>query len=217
MRALTVDQVRGVPWWGVLSSAATPVFLIGGWTLAASLQPESFDPVRQSVSSLARQGAADRWVMTATFIVVAICFIVTALALRPAARPGRLVLVAAALAGMLVAASPAATPPSFSLAHALWSTLGFALLAAWPLAALQSGPGVPWALRPTASVGAVAAIVLLTAWFLLELMSGGHELGLAERTVGIAQALWPLLVVVSCQLARKQEPFRQPDRRRLSV
>jgi hypothetical protein len=31
--------MRGVPWWGVVSSAAAPVLMVGGWTAAASLQP----------------------------------------------------------------------------------------------------------------------------------------------------------------------------------
>jgi hypothetical membrane protein len=204
MRALTVVEVGDVPWWGVFSSAATPVVQVSGWTVAAWLQPEPFDPVRQSVSSLAGQGAADRWVMTLTFVVVAICYIGTALALRAAARTGRLALIAAALAGLLVAASPVAAPGSFSLAHALWAALGIALLATWPLGAYRSGPGVPWALRRPASAGAVVVIVLLTAWFLVELVAGGNQLGLAERVVGIAQAMWPLLVVASCQLTRRR-------------
>ncbi|MGN6792535.1 MAG: DUF998 domain-containing protein [Streptosporangiaceae bacterium] len=194
--------MRGVPWWGVLSAAVTPVCLIGGWTVAAELQPRPFDPVRQSVSALAGAGSADSWVMTLTFIVVAICYITTAVALRPAARTGRVALVAAALAGMLVAASPQAAPGSFSFAHAVWSALGFTLLAAWPLGAYRSGPGVPWALRPSASFAAVASTAVLTAWFLLELVTGGGSLGLAERVLGIAQATWPLLVVASCQLDR---------------
>jgi hypothetical membrane protein len=197
-----VVQVRDVPWWGVVSSTAAPVLLVGGWTIAAGLQPQPFDSTRQSVSSLAGQGAADRWVMTLTLVVVAGCYIVTALALRPAALAGRLVLVAAALAGMLVAASPQAAPGAFSLAHAVWSSLGFALLAAWPLAAYRAGSDVPWALRPAPSIGAVAVIAALTAWFLVELVSGGGVIGLAERVVGVAQALWPLLVVTSCQRGR---------------
>ena len=203
MRAPTVVQVRDVPWWGVVSSAATPVLQISGWSVAASLQPQPFDSVRQSVSALAGQGAADRWVMTLTFVVVAFGYIATAVALRPAALTGRLVLIAAALAGILVAANPQAAPGSFSLAHALWSALGFALLAAWPLGAYRSGPDEPWALRPATSVGAVAVIVALTGWFLVELLTGGAALGLAERATGLAQALWPLLVVTSCQLTRR--------------
>ena len=45
-----VVPVRDVPWWGVLSSAAAPVLLAGGWTVAAMLQPGSFDQVRQTIS-----------------------------------------------------------------------------------------------------------------------------------------------------------------------
>jgi len=204
MRALTVVQVRGVPWWGVLSAAVTPVLLIGGWTVAAQLQPQPFDPVRQSVSTLAGEGASDSWVMTLTFIIVAICYILTAVALRPAARTGRVVLVAAALAGILVAVSPEAAPGSFSLSHAVWSAAGFALLAAWPLGACRSGRGVPWGLRPTPSFAAVAVITVLTAWFLVELVAGGGQLGLSERVLGVAQATWPFLVAASCQLNRSR-------------
>ena len=80
---------------------------------------------------------------------------------------------------------------------------GFALLAAWPLGAYRSGPEVPWALRPAPSITAVSVVAVLTAWFLVELLAGGGELGLAERVVGAAQAIWPLLVVASCQLYRR--------------
>jgi hypothetical protein len=72
-QAITVVVVRGVPWWGVIFSAAAPALMVGGWTVAAGLQPRSFDPVAQTVSALAAPGAADRWVMTLTFLVVGVC------------------------------------------------------------------------------------------------------------------------------------------------
>jgi hypothetical membrane protein len=97
--------MQGVPWWGVVSSAAAPVLLVGGWTAAADLQPR-FDPVSGTVSSLAAPGATDRWVMTLTFVVVGLCYVVTALALRPARTTGRLILIVGAVAGMLVAVNP---------------------------------------------------------------------------------------------------------------
>ena len=84
--------MRGVPWWGVVSSAAAPVLMVGGWTAAAALQPH-FDQVADTVSSLAAPGATDRWVMTLTFLVVGVCYILTGLALRPARAAGRLILV----------------------------------------------------------------------------------------------------------------------------
>lgn len=97
--------MRRVAWWGVISAVAAPVLLIGGWTVAAGLQPR-FDPVADTISALAAVGMTDRWVMTLTFLLVGVCFVVTALALRPAQTSGRMILMAAAVAGILVAANP---------------------------------------------------------------------------------------------------------------
>ena len=47
--------------------------------------------------------------------------------------------------------------------------------------------------------GVVAVLVILVAWFGLEVVTGaGHE-GLAERVLALAQAVWPLTVVLSCR------------------
>jgi hypothetical membrane protein len=193
--------VRGVPWWGVVSSAAAPVLMITGWTVAAGLQPHSFDAVAQPVSALAAVGATDRWVMTLTFLVVGACDVVTALALRPARTAGRLTLMAAAVAGVLVAANPEHPGTTMPVPHMIWSAAGCIALVAWPLAASRRGASVPWGLRPAVSAGAVAVMVALLAWFATELIAYGGQAGLAERVFGIVQALWPLAVVVSCRRA----------------
>ena len=62
---------RSVPWWGTVSSAASPVVLAGAWMIAASLQPRPYDPVVDAVS--ARDGATDRWVMTLAFVLAGAC------------------------------------------------------------------------------------------------------------------------------------------------
>jgi len=50
-------------------------------------------------------------------------------------------------------------------------------------------------------------LLALVAWFAVELISFGEQAGLAERIFGAAQALWPLMVVVSCLVAaRKTQP-----------
>jgi hypothetical protein len=87
----TVVIVQRVPWWGVISSAGSPALLVSGSTVAARLQPRPFNPVADTISSLAAVGAADRWVMTWALAGVGACYVVTGLALRPAARtaPGR--------------------------------------------------------------------------------------------------------------------------------
>ena len=190
--------MRGVPWWGVISSAAAPVLLVGGWKLAAALQPGSYDEMTRTVSALASEGAADRWVMTSAFVLVGACDVLTAVALRPAATPGRLILIVGGIAGMLVAASPDHGDGG-SLAHALWAAVGFAALTAWPVASCRPGRSVPWGLRPDLSVAVACLLLALLGWFLVELIYGGGQVGLAERTLGVAQALWPVLVVLSCR------------------
>ena len=122
-----------VPWWGAVSAAAAPVLLIAGLTASARLQPASFDAFNSTVSSVAAPGAADSWVMSLTFVVVGACDVVTGLALRPAARAGRITLVGAGLADVLVAAFP--THLGGSLIHAWWAGIGFAGLTLWPVLA----------------------------------------------------------------------------------
>ena len=190
--------VRNVPWWGLASSAAAPALLAGGWTAATTLQPPAFDPVADTVSALAAPGAADRWVMTLTFLAVGVCDIAAGLALRPAGAAGRLTLVAGSAMGMLVALFPQHAGGGSPL-HALWASIGFAALAVWPAGAWRRGPRVPWGLRPTVCAVAAGVLVLLLAWFVAEVLTGTGQAGLAERAVGLAQALWPLTVVLSCR------------------
>lgn len=191
--------MRDVPWWGLASSAAAPVLMVGGWTIATSMQLRSFDPVADTVSALAAVGAAHRWVMTLTFLGVGVCDIVTGLALRPAGAAGRLMLVAGAAVGMLVAAFPQPAGGGGTPLHAIWASVGFGALTAWPAGAWRRGPGVPWALRPVACAVAVAVLVLLLAWFAVEVVTEAGQVGLAERVLGVAQAVWPLTVVLSCR------------------
>jgi hypothetical membrane protein len=174
------------------------VLLVGGWTVATSLQPPAFDPVADTVSALAAVGAADRWVMTLTFLAVGVCDIATGVALRPAGVAGRLILVAGAAMGMLVALFPQHAGGGSPL-HALWASIGFAALAVWPAGAWRRGPQVRWGLRPAVCAVAVVVLVLLVAWFVAEVVTGAGQAGLAERAVGLAQALWPLTVVLSCR------------------
>ena len=190
--------VRNVPWWGLVSSAAAPALLVGGWTMATSLQPPAFDPVADTVSALAAVGAADRWVMTLTFLAVGVCDIATGLALRPAGVAGRLILVAGSAMGTLVAVFPQHAGGGSPL-HAVWASIGFAALAVWPAGARRRGPRVPWGLRPAVCAVAGVVLVLLLAWFAAEVVTGAGQAGLAERAVGLAQALWPLTVVLSCR------------------
>jgi hypothetical membrane protein len=176
--------------------------MVTGWTVAAELQ-RSFNPVAETVSSLASTGAADRWVMTLTFVVVGSCYFVTALALRSARLPGRLMLMVAAVAGVLVAANPESPGNNLPLPHMIWGAIGCAAVVGWPAASWRRGLSVPWGLRPAVSAVAVAVLLALLVWFAAELVTRGGQTGLAERAFGVAQALWPLAVVVSCWSAAR--------------
>jgi hypothetical protein len=181
----------------MLSAAVAPVLLIGGWTVAAGLQPGSFNPVADTISALAARDAADRWVMTLALGAVGACYVLTGLALRPATWPGRLILMAGGVATILVAANPEPAG-SGSVPHFFWAAVEFVALAVWPAFSHGRGDLVAYGLRP--AVRGVATVVMagLLGWFGAELVSGGAQVGLSERILAGVQVLWPLAVIWSC-------------------
>lgn len=203
-------SVREMPRWGIVSSASSPVLLAAGWTVAASLQSRPYDPVTDTVSALAGIGAADRWVMTLAFALAGACEVATGLALRPARAAGRLTLAAGGTAGILVAEFPVHVGDGAPAAHILWAVVGLAALAVWPAAASRRGPAAPWALRQEVAVPVAVILLLLLAWFGLELVTSAGAAGLAERVLGEAQSAWPFAVAMSCR-----HPAALPARHRL--
>ncbi|GAA1656968.1 DUF998 domain-containing protein [Actinoplanes couchii] len=155
--------------------------LIGGWTLAAYRQPEGFDSTVDTISALAAIGAADRWLMSLALVVVGVCHVVTALGLTWVATPGRIVLGLGGVATALVAAFP--LPMA---GHGVVAAAAFGALAVWP--AFDRRRGEP--------VLAAAVLLGLVGWFAVSLVTATH-VGLAERVAAGAQALWPLVVVVT--------------------
>ncbi|MGI8722823.1 MAG: DUF998 domain-containing protein [Geodermatophilaceae bacterium] len=208
------------PWWGVVSSAAAPTLLIGGWTVAAAQQETRFDSLTQTISALAALDATDRWVMTAALAGVGLSHVTTALALRGAAMPGRLVLAAGGVATLLVAALPLPTVvgDGGSTPHTVVAGISFGALAVWPALAMRAnrpdnriGGGtpsakqrIPWGLRRTVAVAASAVLLAGIGWFVSDLGQEGSQVGLSERVTAGAQALWPLAVVRSTRRTRHQ-------------
>lgn len=190
--------MRPVPWWAVVSAALAPVLLIGGWMVAGGLQPTGYHSERDTISALAGLGATDRWVMTVGLAALGICHLVTGSGLRPATGPGRLLLAAGGVATVLVAVFPVPAAGTSTL-HAVAAGVGFAALGLWPAVAWRSGRPVPWALRPLVSIVAAAVLLGLLAWFVVQLSGGGRWVGSTERLVAGAQALWPLVVVLTAR------------------
>jgi len=106
---------------------------------------------------------------------------------------------AGGIAGVLVAAFPVHTGDGAPGSHILWAAVGVAALAVWPAAASHRGPAVSWALRPGVSVLAGVILLVVLAWFGMELITSAGQAGLAERVLGEAQAGWPFVVVMSCR------------------
>ena len=179
------------PWWGLVSSTAAPVLLIGGWTVAAGRQSGGFDPVVETISALAAHGADDRWLMTIALAGVGACHLTTALALRSAAVPGRVLLAVGGAGTLLVAAFPLPAGGGSSAAHTAAATVSFVALGAWPLLAGRSSEVA--VLRPAVSVAAGAVLLGLVGWFFVELVADTDRVGLSERVAAGAQSLWPLV------------------------
>ncbi len=194
--------MRRVPWWALASASAAPVLLIGGWTVAAARQPGSFDSVRDTISALAAHGARDRWLMTSALAGLGMCHVVTALGLRPAGVPGRLVHASGGVATVLVAAFPQPHNGS-SPAHVIAAGAGFATLSIWPALAARRGAAVPVPLRPAAAAAATSVLLGLLGWFGVELATAGGLVGATERLVAGSQAVYPLVVVVLSRRGRQ--------------
>jgi hypothetical membrane protein len=179
------------PWWGLVSSAAAPVLLIGGWTVAAARQRGGFDPVVETISALAAHGADDRWLMTTALAGLGACHLTTALALRSAASPGRVLLALGGVGTLLVAAFPLPAGGGGSAAHTAAAVVSFVALGAWPLLAGRTSADVLPLRRPV-SVAAGAVLLGLVGWFFVELVADTDRVGLSERVAAGAQSLWPL-------------------------
>src|SRR5688500_9010138 len=128
-----------MPSWVLWSASSAPVLLIGGWTLAASRQPGSFDSAVGTISALAALDARDRWIMTSARAGVGLCHLVTAAGLHPASPLGRTVLALGGAATLGVAAFPLPAGGGSSAAHTATAAVAFGALAAWPLLSPRRG------------------------------------------------------------------------------
>lgn len=191
----TVPQT---PIWGVLSSAAAPVLLVGGWTVAARLQSGGFSSVSETISALAALDADHRWLMSGALVGVGACHLLTAAALRPAAPLGRALIALGGIGTVLVAVYPLPGGDGTSVAHHRVAALAFGALAAWPAFGWRRRSPVR-ALRAATGLGAAAVLLAGVGWLILELSADSERVGLAERVAAASQSTWPLVAVLSAR------------------
>jgi hypothetical membrane protein len=191
--------VRGmahpVPWWTVATALGAPAVLIGGSAIIGIHQPPGYDAVTDTISTLASYGADNRWLLTGALVSVGFCYLMTALGLRPAARPGRLLLALGGISTMMVAVFPQPTVGSSAL-HLGVAGVGFVALTLWPAAAYQRQRHAPWVLRRVVTLAVTFVLLCILAWFGWSI-NGGPDPGVAERVVVSAETVWPMLVAIT--------------------
>jgi len=205
-RAASRDAARAVLPLTVLA----PVVLVVGFVVAQGAQLRAYDPIEQTVSTLAGRGATDRWIMTTVLLVTGTIYLVVASGLRPLGVIARLLL---GLGGAMVLAAALAPQPAAgsSAVHMTSATIAWAAFASWPLAA-AAGSGLRRGLR-LGSLVASGVLVVLMGWFCAQLWSDGTWLGVAERVLLAAQTVWPIAIAASLRVSPlrvKPEPVAEP-------
>lgn len=204
------------------TAAAAPALLVAGWTVAGARQPPGYDPVRDTISELAGEGATDPWLMGGALVLLGCCYCATAAALHAAGLPSRFLLAVGGVATVALIAFPRPQVGG-SPAHGVVATVAVLALSLWPagtalrlprsvpreVAASPAGRP-PWAFRRPVALAVTAVLLALFGWSAAE-VTGGSRTGLAERVAALAVTLWPLAAVLSARRAHRHWTARPPD------
>jgi hypothetical protein len=188
-----------VPGWTVVSAGLSPVLATGGWLIADAVQPDSYSPIRKTVSVLAGHAGTDRWIMTGALFLIGGCQLVTAVGLVGIRVPARIVLGVAGLSSIGIAASPEPVRGSTSQ-HLAWTALGAVAIAVWPAFVARRGPPRSLVLSRYGCAVVTAVFLVLLGWLVIE-TQGGTDLGLVERLFLSTETCWPFVVAVALRQA----------------
>jgi hypothetical protein len=205
---------RAVPAWAIVSAGLTPILLTGGWLVAGTLQPASYNPVRDTVSVMAGHAGTDRWVMTGALLLVGGCHLVTAAGLGAIRGSARVLLILAGLSSVGIALSPEPVVGS-TPQHLAWTSFGAVIITVWPAFAARAGSPQPLILSRHGSVVVTAVFLGLLCWLVIE-TQGGSALGVAERLTSSVQTTWPFVVAVvlwrhAARAGRLELPGEPPE------
>lgn len=174
---------------------AAPVVLFGGVVLAESVQrPGAYDPIGQTVSTLAGLGATDRWLMTSALLLLGMIYLAVARGLHGVPALGRGVLALGGACVVLVALAPQPARGS-SVVHMAAMVTGCLAFALWPVVAVAAGR-LDRRVR-TGSVAATLVMLGLLGWLCAQAWTDGTWLGAAERTLLAAETVWPIRMAVA--------------------
>jgi hypothetical protein len=185
---------RAVPGWAIVSAGLSPAVMTVAWLVADTLQPASYSPLRQTVSVLAGQAGADRWIVTGALFLIGGLHFVTAAGLTGISGRARTLLILAGACSIGIAASPEPAHGS-TPQHLAWTALGAVIITIWPAFTARRAPQTPLILSPAGSAAVTAVFAALLGWLIFETQGGG-DLGLAERLVSGVQISWPFILAV---------------------
>jgi len=194
-QAVPLSERLAVPWWALLSAALSPVLLTVGWLVADTFQPASYSPMHQTVSVLAGHTGAESWIMTTAMLLAGGTYLATAAGMAGLWLPARTLLAVAGVCSIGIATSPEpATGPT--AVHLAWTIIGAATIAIWPATVGWHAPAYPIIANARSSAIVTVVFAGMVVWVLAEI-SGGHDLGLAERLTASVQTSWPFVVAVA--------------------
>jgi hypothetical membrane protein len=191
----TARELIGRP--AIVSAYLAPVLFIGGIAISGALSP-GYDPVRQTISELAASEAPTRVVATILFVLTGLCHLVTITWARGIGLAGRVVFLIGALASLGVAAFPLPSVSGASAVHNTFATIGFLVLALWPVFGMRLRPHFPWLVRPAGSILGTVILTAIGLWFLaVWLTHSSPYIGVLERLAADAESLWPAIAVTA--------------------
>lgn len=183
---------------GALCGLAGPVCFVGAW-FVGGLQTADYDPIRQAISQLAREGAPTQALMTAGLVAFGVLMPVWArvLSRELASRAVGVAVTVAGLATLGVALLPLTREPGGTqdLLHAVAAVVGYIAMALTPL--LAAGPlrrlGHDRAAAASVVVGIVSALALVGTATVPDRSGGLQRLGLGVVDAWhVVAALWVL-------------------------
>jgi hypothetical protein len=187
---------RPVRGWAVVTALLAPVVLVAGWLIAGALQPASYSPMAQTISVLAGQSGADRWVMTTALLVVGGCQIATGAGLAGVRLPARILLIVTGLSTLGIAATPEpATGPTPR--HLAFAVSCVVTTAVWPVLVARRASARSWILSVCGCASVTALFAGLSCWLLIAARAGAADLGMVERLTSAAQGVFPLVIAVA--------------------
>jgi len=190
---MLLEQERRVAGWTLVTAAGAPAVLVAAAVVARDVLTTSYDPLSETLSVLAGRGSG-QGIMTAGFMLSAVCQIATAMGLRVLRLSARVALAIAGCCGLVVAAFPVTVSANEST-HLLAAASGLIALALVPILGMSSASTTPLVCRPRWALTATLVLCALVLWVYFE-ANHGVFLGLAERLTAVAELAWPLVVVV---------------------